>query len=53
MMDYLVFFTIGKLDKKLDNNIINNRIFTVHHNNKIIDNNIRTSISCRENKKNT
>jgi len=42
-------------DKKLDNNIINNRIFTLHNNklvNNEIDNNIRKPLSCRENKKN-
>ena len=43
-------------DKKLDNNLINDRIFTLHNSNKIanseINNNIRTPLSCRENKKN-
>jgi len=42
-------------DKKLDNNIINDRIFTLHNNkfaNSEIDNTIRKPLSCRDNKKN-
>lgn len=42
-------------DKKLDNNIINDRIFTLHNNkfaNNEIDNTIRKPLSCRDNKKN-
>jgi DnaJ-class molecular chaperone len=41
-------------DKKLDNNIINDRIFTLHNNkfaNNEIDNSIRKPLSCRDNKK--
>jgi hypothetical protein len=43
--------TINNDEKKLDNNMINNRIFTLHQNNNRYDENFLKPVSCRDQKK--